>query len=145
MVGPDWCWWIEFDASPAVPPRCLSAVHRERCPDIAELSGIRLPGEVQAAAPDLSKKLQVSSAFPKNLAETEGFEPSVHLLSVHSFSKRAPSATRPRLHDGRLYARECADWQGEGDAMAQLFAMARLHGADGPEASVRIAVGAESP
>ena len=31
-------------------------------------------------------------------AEREGFEPSVELLTLHSLSRRAPSATRPPLH-----------------------------------------------
>ncbi len=35
------------------------------------------------------------------LAETEGFEPSVRLYTVRRFSKPVPSATRPRLRIGR--------------------------------------------
>ena len=31
------------------------------------------------------------------MAEREGFEPSVHLVSVHALSKRAPSTTRTSL------------------------------------------------
>lgn len=32
------------------------------------------------------------------LAETEGFEPSIELLTLYTLSRRAPSATRPCLH-----------------------------------------------
>ncbi len=32
------------------------------------------------------------------MAEREGFEPSVHLLNVHTISNRAPSTTRTPLH-----------------------------------------------
>src|SRR5262245_50149787 len=32
------------------------------------------------------------------MAEREGFEPSIQLLTVYSLSRRAPSATRPSLH-----------------------------------------------
>lgn len=32
------------------------------------------------------------------LAETEGFEPSIQLLTVYTLSRRAPSTTRPYLH-----------------------------------------------
>ena len=35
---------------------------------------------------------------PRALAETEGFEPSIQLLTVYTLSRRAPSATRPCLH-----------------------------------------------
>ena len=35
------------------------------------------------------------------MAETEGFEPSIGLQTLYSLSRGAPSATRPRLHEGR--------------------------------------------
>ncbi len=34
----------------------------------------------------------------KRVAEREGFEPSVEILSLRRFSKPLPSATRPPLH-----------------------------------------------
>jgi hypothetical protein len=36
--------------------------------------------------------------YQKNVAEREGFEPSVRLLTLHAISNRAPSATRSSLH-----------------------------------------------
>ncbi len=36
------------------------------------------------------------------MAEREGFEPSVHLLGVHTISSRAPSASRASLHNIHL-------------------------------------------
>ena len=35
------------------------------------------------------------------MAETEGFEPSIGLQTLYSLSRGAPSASRPRLHEGR--------------------------------------------
>jgi hypothetical protein len=35
---------------------------------------------------------------PATVAEREGFEPSVEILSLRRFSKPLPSATRPPLH-----------------------------------------------
>jgi hypothetical protein len=32
------------------------------------------------------------------MADTEGFEPSIELLTLYSLSRGAPSATRPRAH-----------------------------------------------
>jgi hypothetical protein len=36
-------------------------------------------------------------ASSRNVAETEGFEPSIR-VNVYTLSRRAPSTTRPRLH-----------------------------------------------
>jgi hypothetical protein len=47
-----------------------------------------------AGSPDRDQSIDFVDLF---LAETEGFEPSVHLESVQQFSKLPPSATRPRL------------------------------------------------
>ena len=45
----------------------------------------------------------------KQMAEREGFEPSEHLMSIHTLSKRAPSTTRPPLR----WAHNCTKyWAG---------------------------------
>ncbi len=43
------------------------------------------------------RSIQLSYGYKRG-AETEGFEPSVELLALHTISNRAPSATRSRLH-----------------------------------------------
>ena len=42
--------------------------------------------------------LCVNNPFLPTVAEREGFEPSVEILSLRRFSKPLPSATRPPLH-----------------------------------------------
>ena len=36
------------------------------------------------------------------MAGTEGFEPSIELLTLYSLSRGAPSATRPRIRRGLI-------------------------------------------
>ena len=63
-----------------------------------ELDG--LPSETLACQ---LRSFRASSA--KNLAEREGFEPSIPLLTGYSLSRRAPSASRASLHVKRVPVR----------------------------------------
>ncbi len=43
-------------------------------------------------------KILLGSFTTRGMAEREGFEPSEHLVGIHTISSRAPSATRASLH-----------------------------------------------
>jgi hypothetical protein len=49
-----------------------------------------------------------------HLAETEGFEPSIHFLSVCSLSRGVPSTTRPGLRASHFTRGACLRWAGVG-------------------------------
>ena len=54
-----------------------------------------------------------SAAAQRRVADREGFEPSERLSTVHTLSRRAPSATRPPVHGARIY-RICGAKQTDG-------------------------------
>src|SRR5262245_43020600 len=60
-----------------------------------------------ADCPSQSRHRRAPKRCPKTIivvAEREGFEPSVELLTLHTISSRAPSTTRSSLHGRRGHA-----------------------------------------
>ena len=74
-----------------------------RCflPDLAEFGNQRRSGPGHQPT-TLAIGYMCRSLYNHYMAEREGFEPSIHLVSIYALSKRAPSATRTSLHSFHL-------------------------------------------
>ena len=72
---------------------------------------IRRRPHKRAGSPPQTRRGKIKASSCNQVAEREGFEPSVHLLGVHTISSRAPSASRTSLRKKSLFSKYQASVQ----------------------------------